>query len=202
MFDQHGVFTGYRGLGRDISQQKQAEDTIRHLAFEDALTKLPNRRLLLDRLQQAMIASARTGQKNTLLFLDLDNFKPVNDAYGHAAGDCLLQQLALRIKNCVRSIDTIARLGGDEFIVLLADVGTDLGTAMLHTRQVGEKILQAVSLPYDLGKHRHQCLCSMGAVVLMDPTQSIESYLKQADAAMYQAKAAGRYEIHFFTGPS
>lgn len=200
IFDHDGVFAGYRGVGRDVTQRKQAQEAIRQLAFHDPLTGLPNRRLLMDRLQQTLMASQRSRQKGALLFLDLDKLKTVNDGLGHDMGDLLLQQVAQRLQNCMRAIDTVARLGGDEFVVLLVDVGASLETATGQAGKVAEKILQSLSLPYQLGKHLHQGSASIGAVILDDPTGDAEAFLKQADSAMYQAKAAGRNTLRFYSG--
>lgn len=192
MFDAIGKFTGYRGVGRDITERKRDEEVIRQLAFHDPLTGLPNRRLLMDRLQQSLVASQRSQHMGALLFLDLDNFKSLNDALGHDAGDKLLQQVGKRLQACVRAADTVSRLGGDEFVVLLENAGLTRETAAAHAARVAEKIQQALCLPFQLGDQAYQGSASMGAVVLADPAQNAETYLKQADTAMYQAKSAGR----------
>jgi PAS domain S-box-containing protein len=141
IFDAQGVFKGYRGTGRDISERKQAEGEIERLAFFDPLTSLPNRRLLMDRLRQAMEFSARHMSHGALIFIDLDNFKILNDTRGHHTGDALLQQVAQRLTKCVRSIDTVARLGGDEFVVMLEDIGESPVDAAALAETVGKKIL-------------------------------------------------------------
>ncbi|MEO7108519.1 MAG: diguanylate cyclase, partial [Rhodoferax sp.] len=141
IFDSHGVFVGYRGTGREITARKQAESDIERLAFYDALTGLPNRRLLIDRLTQAVASSARRNCFGALLFIDLDNFKVLNDTRGHHMGDELLKQVALRLTECVRSIDTVARLGGDEFVVMLEDLGSVEIDAAAQAEAIGKKIL-------------------------------------------------------------
>jgi len=188
----------------DITQRKLMEDQVRQLAFHDVLTGLPNRRLLLDRLGQAMSASKRSGHHAAILFLDLDNFKPVNDAHGHEAGDLLLLETARRLTACVREIDTIARFGGDEFVVMLSDLHTDRQISLLQAHAVAEKIRVSLSQPYalelpqrDSTAHtvHHRCTVSVGVRVFLDHHGSADDILSQADAAMYQAKQAGRNTI-------
>ena len=171
---------------------------IRQLAFHDVLTGLPNRRLLMDRIQQALVASTRSQQTGALLFLDLDNFKTLNDAFGHDVGDALLQQVAGRLAVCVRASDTVARLGGDEFVVLLQNEGDSAQAATAQAGRIALKILQSLREPYDIGPCRHQCSISIGAVVLDDPSRSPHDYLRMADLAMYQAKASGRNTLRFY----
>lgn len=195
VFDRNGIFAGYRGVGRDVTQRKQSEEVIRQLAFHDPLTGLANRRLFMDRLQQALSGMVRSGQCGVLLYLDLDKFKPLNDAHGHAVGDLLLQQVAQRLERCVRSIDTVARLGGDEFTVVLGQAGADVRLAQQHGQTVADKVLQALRQPYLLdtpdGPLVYQGSASLGLSVLSDPAQSPQACLKLADAAMYQAKSLG-----------
>ena len=135
----------------DITQRKAAEEQIRQLAFFDPLTELPNRRLLMDRLQHALTTSDRTGRTGALLFIDLDNFKFLNDTRGHDQGDQLLRQAGKRLSGCVRDCDTVARLGGDEFLVVLENMDSDLVAAAANVRAVGEKILSTLNLQYQLG---------------------------------------------------
>jgi len=182
---------------RDITLTKAAEDKIKHLAFYDPLTRLPNRRLLLDRLQQALVTSDRSGKQGALLFLDLDNFKTLNDTLGHDIGDLLLQQVARRLESCVREGDTVARLGGDEFVVMLEDLSEQSFEAAAQTELVGIKILNSLNLGYQLGVHLHHSTPSIGAT-LFNKQESVEELLKQADIAMYQAKKAGRNTLRFF----
>ena len=182
----------------DITQKEAAAKEIEHLAFYDALTQLPNRRLLMDRMQQAFAACLRNGRQGALLCLDLDHFKNLNDALGHDMGDVLLQQVAQRLKCCVREDDTVARFGGDEFLVLLEDLGTHAGDAAEQTQQMGEKILSALNQPYQLGSHTAHSTPSIGAVLFNSQTHNLDELVKYADLAMYAAKAEGRNTIRFF----
>jgi len=185
-------------LSRDITERKLSEDKIEHLAFYDTLTGLPNRRLLLDRLRQALNSSARTGIYGALLFLDLDNFKTLNDTLGHDMGDILLQQVAERITSCLRESDTVARLGGDEFVVVLEDLSEQPMVAAALTETVGNKILAALVQPYLLNSHKYDGTTSIGATLISDHEQKIDNLLKQADIAMYQSKNDGRNTLRFF----
>ena len=192
---------------RDISTRKQMEDQIRQLAFFDHLTLLPNRRLLTDRLGQAVAASKRSSCFAALLFLDLDNFKPLNDQHGHAVGDLLLMEAAARLMNCVREVDTVARFGGDEFVVLLAELDAGHAESAEQAAIVAEKIRTSLSIPYQLTvktkeqvatRIEHHCTISVGAVVFRGPESDPDDVLKWADTAMYQAKQAGRNSIRFY----
>ena len=147
--------THWVAVGRDITQRKNAEDMIRHLAFYDALTDLPNRQLLLDRLQRTLTESARSGQFGALLFIDLDNFKILNDTLGHHMGDQLLQKVAQRLTQSVRKSDTVARLGGDEFVVMVDDLSTDPEAAAYKARVLAEKVLNTLRDPFQLNGHQH-----------------------------------------------
>lgn len=186
------------GTLMDITARKGADEAIRQMAFQDALTGLPNRRLLVDRLQQALLSSARHKRSGALLFLDLDKFKHLNDTLGHEVGDQLLQQVAQRILKNVRAVDTVARIGGDEFVVLIADLSESQSDAKLHATQVGQKILTALNEPYDLGPHRHSSTPSIGATLFTGAEKSPADVLRQADMAMYEAKAKGRNRLRFF----
>lgn len=192
------VVTHYVGSHFDISERKAAEEKIQLLAFYDPLTELPNRRLLLDRLQQALASCARSGREGALLFIDLDNFKNLNDTLGHDIGDALLQQVAQSLVVCIREGDTVARLGGDEFVVMLLDLSEQPIEAAAQTESIGEKILVALSQPYQLGTHTYRCTASIGATLFKDHQQGTEELMKQADIAMYQAKKAGRNTLRFF----
>ena len=196
--DNGGRISHYVGTLTDITLRKAAEDEIKHLAFYDPLTRLPNRRLLLDRLQQALASSVRSGRKGALLFIDLDNFKTLNDTLGHDVGDLLLQAVAGRLISCVREGDTVARLGGDEFVVMLEDLSENLREAAGQTEGVGEKILGALNERYLLAGHQHRSTPSIGVTLFGDQRETIEELLKRADLAMYQAKAAGRNAVRFF----
>jgi diguanylate cyclase (GGDEF)-like protein/PAS domain S-box-containing protein len=182
----------------DITERKSAEEKIRQLAFHDSLTRLPNRQLLLDRLQHALASSARNERKGAVLFIDLDNFKTLNDSLGHVLGDLLLQQVAERLVSCVREGDTVARLGGDEFVVMLEDLSEETIEAAEQAEGVGEKILAALSRPYQLNKPTFRGSGSIGATVFGRENQDTEELLKQADIAMYQAKKEGRNILRFF----
>ena len=193
-----GEISRYVGTLTDITARKAAEDEIRHLAFYDPLTLLPNRRLLLDRLHQALAISARSKQLGALLFLDLDNFKTLNDTLGHDKGDLLLQQIAQRLATCVREGDTVARLGGDEFVVMLEDLNPVSADAAAQAEIVGEKILGALSQPYALAGHEYHSTSSIGVTLFNGQLETVEDLLKRADLAMYQAKTAGRNTLRFF----
>ena len=194
----NGLVTHYVGSHIDISDRKLAEEKIQHLAFYDHLTDLPNRLLLTDRLQQATVSNARSGCLGALLFIDLDNFKSLNDTLGHYIGDFLLQQVSKRLESCVREVDTVARLGGDEFVVMLLGLSEHPIDAASQTESVGEKILFALSQPYQLEKHTYHCTASIGVALFKDKEQSNDELMKQADIALYQAKKAGRNTLRFF----
>ncbi|HQM86236.1 MAG TPA: diguanylate cyclase [Methylotenera sp.] len=178
----------------------ERENEIKQLAFYDSLTNLPNRRLLFDRLEHALIMSARTGRRGALLFLDLDYFKNLNDNHGHFMGDLLLQQVAERLLSCVRESDTVARLGGDEFVVMLEDLSEDRIEAMQQVEVLGEKIVIALNRPYHLNALQHHCSTSIGIAMFGEHGNSNEVLLKNADEAMYQAKKAGRNLVIMFDG--
>jgi len=183
---------------RDISEAKKVEEKIRKLAFYDALTGLPNRRLLLSRLEQALATDQRRGQQRALLFVDLDDFKTLNDTLGHQTGDRLLQEAAKRLTQSVREVDTVARLGGDEFIVMLdhlSDVETEAANQALA---VGKKVLIAMAEPYIFDGRECYCTCSIGITLFRDHQGTPEDVLQRADTAMYRAKQAGRNTLRFF----
>jgi len=196
--DQNGIIANYVATLTDITLRKEAVDKIEQLAFYDPLTGLPNRRLLQDRLPLAFAASHRSGRQGALLFIDMDNFKTLNDTLGHDMGDLLLQQVSQRLKSCVREGDTVARFGGDEFVVLLEDVsGQTLDTAT-QAEIVGNNIIAVLNQPYQLDAHEHHSTPSIGVTLFNGQEQSSEELLKQADIAMYQAKTSGRNALCFF----
>jgi diguanylate cyclase (GGDEF)-like protein/PAS domain S-box-containing protein len=185
-------------VAHDLSKRREDEETIHHLAFFDALTGLPNRRLMLDRLQQSLATSERKQLYGAMLLLDLDNFKQLNDLQGHNVGDALLMQAAQRLQACVRKSDSVGRVGGDEFMVLL-DIGADSAAhAAQYAEAVAQKILKALAEPYALLGKPYASTCSIGAMVFMQGGDCRDSVVKMADAAMYQAKAAGRNAVCFY----
>lgn len=204
--DDAGKITNYVAALTDITERKRAEDEIRNLAFHDTLTQLPNRRLLNDRLRQAMVANRRSGCYGALMFLDLDNFKLLNDTHGHEVGDLLLIQAADRLRSCVREMDTVARFGGDEFVVVLRELDGDLAAATSQAEIIAEKIRLALSAPFLLTlMHEekvgttveHHCTASIGVALLVNLEASPDDILKWADTAMYKAKEAGRNTVRF-----
>lgn len=182
----------------DVTARKQAEEQVHQLAFYDPLTRLPNRRLLLDRLQQIMTAGSRSAKHGALLFLDLDNFKTLNDTKGHDVGDQMLIQVAHRLQSCVRKSDTVARLGGDEFVVVLGSLSSVADEAATQAKLVAEKIRVALSQPYFLPDYEHRTTTSIGVCLFRGHLESAENLFKYADNAMYQAKAAGRNTVRFY----
>ena len=196
--DNQGSITHYVGLHTDISARKASEEEIKQLAYYDPLTTLPNRRLLLDRLQQALAASARSKKYGALLFIDLDNFKSLNDNLGHDMGDILLQQVAQRLIDCVREGDTVSRQGGDEFVVMLEELSKNAEEAAAKAKNIGEKILASLNRVYQLGCHEYQNTPSIGVTLFVNHKHTVNALLKRADIAMYGAKAAGRNTLRFF----
>ena len=210
--DISGNVTSVLGVGRDITELNNSRAELKHandqleelnrqlqsLATNDPLTQLPNRRLLMDRLKHALAASARNSKAGALLFIDLDNFKAINDTLGHDSGDLLLQQVARRLEGCVRNGDTVARIGGDEFVVMLEDLSMDAMEAAAHAETVGNKILAALNVPYDASLRGSRCTPSIGITLFDDRQQSIDELLRQADIAMYESKKFGRNTLHFF----
>jgi diguanylate cyclase (GGDEF)-like protein/PAS domain S-box-containing protein len=200
------------GTLMNVSKRKQAEadllatqaqlqaslTAIEHLAFHDALTGLPNRRMLNDRLATALLASQRNQTHGALLFLDLDKFKYLNDNHGHDIGDRMLQEVALRLQQCVRAVDTVARLGGDEFIVLIQGLSTNPQDAKQHAATVGNKILNSLNEPYALQGLAHSITPSIGATLFLGLGVDGTELLQQADRAMYEAKSEGRNTLCFY----
>jgi diguanylate cyclase (GGDEF)-like protein/PAS domain S-box-containing protein len=205
--DKNGSVEKLMGISEDITERKKAEEQVRNFAFHDTLTHLANRRLLTDRLAQAMAASKRRGHYGAVMFLDLDNFKPLNDTHGHNVGDLLLIEVAHRITDCVREMDTVARFGGDEFVVVLSELDADKELSTAQASIVAEKIRATLAEPYLLTRKQkdnaeitveHHCTSSIGVVLFINHEASQEDILKWADMAMYQAKESGRDRVHFF----
>ena len=196
--DSAGNVTQFVGVQSDISDRRAAAEKIEYLAFHDPLTDLPNRRLLMDRLDHAFASSLRSGREGAVLFVDLDNFKNINDTLGHHIGDLLLQQTAKRLKASMRVGDTIARLGGDEFVVVLEALSTQRVEAAKQVHAISMKIITALNLPYQLDTHECHSTSSIGAVLFTDHDQSAEELLKRADIALFQSKNAGRNTLTFF----
>lgn len=186
------------GTNTDLTQQKLAEERIHQLAYYDVLTSLPNRRLLMDQLRRALLKTGRTAQKGALLFIDLDNFKVLNDTLGHEVGDRLLRQVADRIMRSVRQVDTVGRLGGDEFLVMLESLGDGPEEAEMAAEETARKIRESLGEPYLLDGRLHHSTPSIGIALFDRHSGSVEMVLKQADLAMYEAKARGRNTVRFF----
>lgn len=193
-------------VARDITERKRLYSRVRQMAFQDSLTGLPNRRLLIDRLELGMSASRRTDCYGALIFVDLDNFKPLNDGHGHSAGDLLLVEVARRLRACVREIDTVARFGGDEFVIVLGQLSTERLASRKQAFAVADKIRITLAQPYaltlvdDTGATvtlTHQCTASIGIALFLGRESGQDEILRQADAAMYSAKQSGRNCIHF-----
>lgn len=183
---------------RDITSRKNAEESIQRLAFYDQLTGLPNRQLLRERLQHALLVNKNTGSVGAVMFIDLDNFKTLNDTLGHATGDALIKQTADRLVECVRETDTVARFGGDEFVVILERLNDVSIKAAEKAELIAETILASLVRPLQLGSHIHRGSASIGVTLLAEKDGDVDEILKRADLAMYRAKAAGRNTIRFF----
>jgi len=183
LFDEQGQVVSYVGIARDITERKALEEQIQHMAHYDTLTELPNRALFSDRLEQAIRRAERDRSEIAVLFVDLDRFKPVNDSYGHAVGDLLLQRVAQRMSQCLRASDTVARIGGDEFVVLLPEVEGEEGVSHLAT-----KLLRSVSRPYRINGIELQISCSIGAALYPEHGVTQLELMRAADTAMYRAK--------------
>jgi diguanylate cyclase (GGDEF)-like protein len=193
-----GLESANQALKSEIVERKQAEEKVYELAFYDQLTGLPNRRLLMDRLQQALASSARSGRTGALFLLDLDNFKTLNDTLGHDKGDKLLQQVGQRLVTCVRKGDTVARLGGDEFVLLFDGLSGLPEESTAQAEILGEKILAALTQPYQLDGYENRSTVSVGIALFAGRQHAVEELLKRADLAMYQSKAAGRNTLRLF----
>jgi diguanylate cyclase (GGDEF)-like protein/PAS domain S-box-containing protein len=214
LWNHHGKVEKLMGITEDITERKirelalkESESHFRQLADYDSLTKLPNRRLLLDRLKQAMKSASRSGKFGVLMFIDLDNFKPLNDNHGHSAGDVLLMEVARRITSCVRESDTVSRYGGDEFIVLLSDLDIESTKSLKKAGTVAEKIRLRLADPYIIELHPntaesstivHELTASIGITIFGKNEKNPDDILKWADHAMYRAKTEGRNRIRFY----
>ena len=198
LYDEAGKLLRYIAIAADVTSNKKAENEMNSLAFYDPLTDLPNRRLLHDRLRQAISSSARSSKHGALLFIDLDNFKTLNDTMGHDQGDLLLEQVAQRLMACVREGDTVARLGGDEFVVMLEALSAAQDEAATQAEAVGNKILGALATPFQIAAHQHHGSASVGITLFADHQDTVDELLRRADLAMYQAKNAGRNAMRFF----
>jgi diguanylate cyclase (GGDEF)-like protein/PAS domain S-box-containing protein len=205
-YDRDRKLQGVFAAARDITERKLAEKQILDLALYDSLTRLPNRRLLSERLGQIMGTSKRSGRHSALMFLDLDNFKPLNDAHGHFMGDLLLVEVARRLSGCVRGVDVVARFGGDEFVIVLSEIGVNKAEATAQSRLIAEKLRVNINRPYVLqymegndtsANVEHICTASIGVVVFFDGDSNQDEILKRADAAMYKAKELGGNRIQF-----
>lgn len=194
----HERITHFIANFADITVRKAAEEKIRYLAYYDTLTDLPNRRLLYDRLSQALSTAQRHSSYGALLFIDLDHFKNLNDTRGHDTGDSLLQQVALRLSTTIRVGDTVARIGGDEFVVLLEFLGENESLAARRAEKIAGKIRLAIGAPYLLDDREYHCTPSIGIALFTPQQTAAETLLKRADVAMYQAKSAGRNTVRFF----
>ncbi|MFY9512917.1 MAG: EAL domain-containing protein [Rubrivivax sp.] len=188
----------WHGFITDITERKQSEEDTHRLAYFDVLTGLPNRRLLLDRIAHALNAAQRSGRVGALLFIDLDNFKQINDARGHSVGDALLKQVAARLCAGLRSEDSVARLGGDEFVVLLGGLGDDLETGARHAMAVADKVREVLAMPFDIDGACYGGAGSIGITLFPKADERVDDLLREADTAMYRAKSAGRNRIAFF----
>ena len=194
----HGAITHYVAGFFDITHVRDAEEKVRQLAFYDPLTLLPNRRLMMDRLSQALPASTRSNAYGAVLFIDLDDFKTLNDTRGHDVGDLLLVEVAQRLLACVRETDTVSRFGGDEFVIMIENMGVDERIAAAQTEMIGEKIRAELNKPYQLHDFEYHSSSSIGVCLFLGNELQIDELLKRADAAMYQSKRSGRNVLRFF----
>jgi diguanylate cyclase (GGDEF)-like protein/PAS domain S-box-containing protein len=196
--DFHGMPTRMMGTHMDVSALRNAEEEVKQLAFYDVLTALPNRRLLLDRLKLALVQSGRNKTHGALIFIDLDDFKTLNETLGHEQGDVLLKNVAERLSKCLRDGDTVARFGGDEFVVMLDNLEAKSEVATTQVEKVGDKIIESLNQPYQLNGIEHHSSPTLGATLFNGTTDKIEDTLQKADIAMYQAKNAGKNCLRFF----
>ncbi|MDD2383185.1 MAG: diguanylate cyclase [Sulfurospirillaceae bacterium] len=206
-FNEQREVIGYHGITREVTERKMMQAKVEQLAFYDTLTTLPNRLLLSERLTLSVVSSKRNNKYCALIFLDLDNFKSLNDTHGHSIGDRLLIEVSHRLKGCVREVDTVSRFGGDEFVIILQDLHAENGLSKELAKKVAEKIRISLSKPYhlsisktDITSHiiEHYCTASIGIVLFKSDSDSKDELLKKADKAMYQAKEAGKNTIEFY----
>lgn len=196
-YDSEGSFIGYIGFCMDVTERREAEETIKSMAYYDPLTGLPNRRLLQDRLETALASAERHRRVGAVMYIDLDNFKTVNDTHGHNAGDALLQEAAGRLTNCLRKCDTAARLGGDEFVVFLDFLDQNLESARSQARIVAQKVLEALGKDYVIGGKPCACTPSIGVALFQGGGKTVEDIFKDADQQMYKVKREGRNNVAF-----
>lgn len=197
-YDDQGMPQSVFTINTNVTERKVATDKIQYLAFYDPLTSLPNRTLLMDRLKYALSTCERTHAYGALLFIDLDNFKILNDTLGHDKGDLLLKAIGDRLRSCVRESDSVARFGGDEFVILLENISKEDSEAAFITSMVAKKVLHALNEPFALGNYQHQSSASIGITLFSEKEKDINDLLKRADLAMYEAKAQGRNNLRFF----
>lgn len=196
-----GEVIGYHGITRNITERKRLEKQVQQLAFHDTLTNLANRRLLQEHLEQAMGESKRSHYYGAVIYMDLDNFKPLNDVYGHGLGDLLLIEVGSRLKGCVRAVDTVARIGGDEFVALLRSLSQKQEEACEQAMAVAEKIRSCLAERYvlrpapDASAIEHACTASIGVALFRGRDETQDSLMQRADHAMYQAKQNGRNRV-------
>ena len=195
--DEYGQSKSILAIEVDISERKKAEDEIKQLAFYDPLTQLPNRRLFINRLEQAINLTQRKKQFCALIFIDLDNFKSLNDTHDHDKGDILLKEIAIRLKKCIRNCDTAARLGGDEFVMILEDLGTEKSQAKIIAEVIGNKVLKELDFTFSFDAHSHISTSSIGLAMFNHHNSRVEELLKNADIAMYKSKTSGRNKLTF-----
>ncbi|BCM24900.1 putative bifunctional diguanylate cyclase/phosphodiesterase [Methyloradius palustris] len=189
---------GIASIVQDITDHVKAQEEIQRLAFFDALTNLPNRRLMTDRLNQALVSSKRTGAYGAAMFIDLDDFKTLNDTKGHGVGDLLLQEVSGRLQNALRENDSVARIGGDEFVIMIEDLSDDYQKAVEASHNIAHKLIKCVNQPFNLGQYNHYNSCSLGVTLFRGQDVTVDDILQQADTAMYEAKKAGRNNFKFF----
>jgi diguanylate cyclase (GGDEF)-like protein/PAS domain S-box-containing protein len=198
VYGDDGALTNFVLTFADLTEQKAAEKEINDLVFFDPLTGLPNRRMLMDRLKHALALGNRNQRQDALLYIDLDNFKTLNDTMGHGKGDMLLQQTSTRLRACIRDCDTVARIGGDEFVVMLEGLNRNATEAAAEAEVIAKKILNSLNRPYQLADTSFQGSASLGIALFVEHPESVDDLLKRADLAMYQAKSSGRNTLQFF----